>query len=251
MIILLISLLLLFFGISLTVISHGVQMYGLLLIWFGLLVFAGGWRLKKARWRMHTCLALAAATVLGIILLDIPIIRGAKTDTAPGADYVIILGAAVYGTQPSPSLRDRLDAALDYLQDNPEAMVVTSGGQGPDEAISEAEAMKVYLMNHGIAEDRILTEDQSVNTKQNLSFSFSIIEEAEQRRAAAGGSPRALEDLSIGVVSSEYHLFRIRYLAGKLGKPVTGIAAPTSYAVIKYNYFIREIPAMVKAILLD
>ena len=125
MIILLISLLLLFFGISLTVISHGVQMYGLLLIWFGLLVFAGGWRLKKARWRMHTCLALAAATVLGIILLDIPIIRDAKTDTAPGADYVIILGAAVYGTQPSPSLRDRLDAV------NPEAGIEVDGGVSP------------------------------------------------------------------------------------------------------------------------
>ena len=234
MIILLISLLLLFFGISLTVISHGVQMYGLLLIWFGLLVFAGGWRLKKARWRMHTCLALAAATVLGIILLDIPIIRGAKTDTAPGADYVIILGCGIRkeGTL-TPLLKARVDAAVSfearqYDKTGKHAKFVPSGGQGPNEVISESLAMTNYLKEIGIPEDRIIMEDKSINTWQNIKYSRDKIwEDAGDKK------------VKTAFATTNYHIFRGYVLAQEHGLDTEGISAKTKWYFFP-NAFLRE-----------
>ena len=69
------------------------------------------------------------------------------------------------------TLARRLDAALAYLEENPKAYVVVSGGQGAGEDISEAEAMRRYLAARGIEESRILMEDKSMSTLENFLFS--------------------------------------------------------------------------------
>ena len=93
----------------------------------------------------------------------------------PDLDYIIVLGAHVAGTRLSKALLERTRRALRYLEENPETRAVLSGGQGQGEQISEAEAMYRYLTEHGIDGSRLILEDRSTNTKENLDFSLEKI----------------------------------------------------------------------------
>lgn len=97
---------------------------------------------------------------------------------AGGGATVIVLGAKITGNQPSLMLRRRLNAAYNYLRDNPEAFCIVTGGQGPDEDYPEAHVMKGYLEALGIEPTRIKAEDKSTNTKQNLRFSADYVKES-------------------------------------------------------------------------
>lgn len=91
------------------------------------------------------------------------------------ADYMILLGAKVKGTEPSYSLQYRIDKAAEYLKTHEQTIVIVSGGKGKGEDISEARAMKKGLMKQSIAEQRIIMEDRSTNTDENIEFSKSLI----------------------------------------------------------------------------
>lgn len=160
------------------------------------------------------------------------IIRDAHTETDTPADYIIVLGAGVNGTVPSLSLRDRLVGTYDYMIANPNCIAIVSGGQGENEDIPEALCMRNWLIDKGISPDRILMEDKSTCTLENLQNSMAIIETLP------------IQDPVIGMVSSEYHLHRAKRLAGYVGIDVIGIAARTSYPTVAANYFIREAFAM-------
>lgn len=126
-------------------------------------------------------------------------------------DYIIVLGALVYEDRPSSILAARLDSAIEYLNENPKTMCIVSGGQGSNEPFSEAYGMKRYLLQKGIPEERILMEDQSENTIQNIVNCKEII-----------GDMNA----SVGVVTSNFHVYRALKLAKKQGyKNVCGISA--------------------------
>ena len=177
-------------------------------------------------------IALAALVLIAaaaFTICEIPVFRAARTDPEPKADYLIVLGAKVNGTSPSFAMYDRLKAALDYLNTYPDATVVVSGGQGDDEGISEAEAMAVWLRAHGIDDSRILLEDKSETTRQNLENSFAIIR-------SHGGDPAD----GVAIVTSEYHLYRAREMASALGARPIGVAARTTLLAMRINYFIRE-----------
>ena len=172
---------------------------------------------------------LVAAAAVGFILLELPVLRAAHTDANPEADYLIVLGAKVNGVTPSHAMEDRLNAALDYLNAYPASTIIVSGGQGDDEGVSEAEAMAVWLKAHDIDDSRILLEDKSETTRQNLENSFAIIREH-------GGDPAD----GVAIVTSEYHLYRARQMAAALGAKPIGVAARTSIFSMRVNYFIRE-----------
>ena len=172
---------------------------------------------------------LTILLVLGAVLFtagEVPVVLAAKGTPEFDADYLIILGAGVNGTVPSLSMHNRLTAAKAYLDAHPDCTAVVSGGQGPGEQISEAEAMHRWLAANGIDEGRILTEDQSTNTLENLRNSVALIPGADTAR--------------IAVCSSEYHLYRAQYLAREIGYPLGAIPAKTSFPVLRLNYFIRE-----------
>lgn len=141
----------------------------------------------------------------------------------------VVLGAGVNGSTPSLSMCNRLDAALAYLNANPAATVIVSGGQGPGEDITEAKAMADYLTAHGIDSARIMQEDRSRTTRENLENSFAILR-------ARGGDPAD----GVGIVTSEYHLYRAKRMARSLGADPAGIAAETTLKTMRVNYFIRE-----------
>ena len=175
---------------------------------------------------------LLVLTCIGVIyfcIVEIPIIRNARTDKDPERPYLIVLGAAVYGDRPSLTLVRRLEGALDYLERYPDSTAIVSGGMGKGESITEAQAMRKWLLDHGIAEERVLMEPKATSTQENLAFSFDLIR-------SRGDDP----DGNVAIVSSAYHLFRAKSMARLQGVEAVGVAAPWGYPMVMLNYFIRE-----------
>lgn len=144
--------------------------------------------------------------------------------------YAIILGAKVNGEIPSLSLRYRLEAALDYAKKHPEVKFILSGGQGPDEDITEAEAMKRYLMENGIEEDRLILETASTSTYENIQFSKKLL-------------PSSVN--SVTIVTSDYHLARAREIARQLDLESDAVSAKTP-KVVEWKLTTRERLALLK-----
>lgn len=174
--------------------------------------------------------------VLGILAYAItlvPIIRAATPQADADCEYIVVLGAKVNGQSPSLSLKERIDAAYDYLSAHPQTVAIVSGGQGPDEGISEAQCMYNELTKMGIEGSRIWLEDKSTSTQENLNFSLTLIEEKTGTRPDA-----------IGLISSEYHIFRATLVAEEHGVEAVGIPASTSWLTLKLNYYLREVAAL-------
>ncbi|MEI4621012.1 YdcF family protein [Bacillus pfraonensis] len=136
----------------------------------------------------------------------------------PGdADYMILLGAKVKGTEPSYSLQYRIDKAAEYLKIHEQTIVIVSGGKGKGEDISEALAMKQGLMKKNIAEQRIIMEDRSTNTDENIEFSKELIPASKKKGM---------------IVTNDFHMFRAKKIAEKQGLKVEGLSAKTPKPII-------------------
>ena len=171
------------------------------------------------------CLGLFVAAVTCAFIFD-----ASLGDADRNCEYIIVLGCGVNGTVPSLSLRERINAAYAYLADHPNTICIVSGGQGRGEDITEAACMFRELTAMGIAPERIWLEDRSTSTAENLQFSLAVIE------AHTGMIPS-----EIGIVSSEYHLYRAELMANDLGLTVVGIPGTTGWLALRVNYFLREI----------
>ena len=158
------------------------------------------------------------------------IVKSARTDPEPERDYLIVLGAAVHGDNPSLTLVRRMQGALDYLERYPGSIAILSGGKGPGENISEAQAMYDWLCAQGVDPARLIMEPKATSTEENLAFSFAIIR-------ARGDEPQG----RVAIVSSAYHLYRAKLMAKNMGvEDAAGVAAPWGFFFVMLNYFIRE-----------
>jgi uncharacterized SAM-binding protein YcdF (DUF218 family) len=140
---------------------------------------------------------------------------------------VIVLGAGIRGEEVGRLLSYRLDNAALYSAKNPDAVIVVSGGQGPQEDIPEALAMERYLINKGVPVDRIIKEDKSVSTHENLVFSKKILDDLL-------GAP-----YSVVVITNDFHTYRALRLAEEAGLSAVGYPARTTWYSIPVNY-LRE-----------
>ena len=159
-------------------------------------------------------------------------IKAARHIPSPDKDFIVILGCwfRENGTLP-PMLRGRVDRALAFWRSQKEssgkeACFVPSGGQGPDEPMPEAEAMRRYLLSQGVPDHLILPETASGNTFENMSFSKKIIREK---------SP----DGKIIFATTNYHVFRSGVWASLAGMPAEGIGSKTKWWFWP-NAFMRE-----------
>ena len=150
--------------------------------------------------------------------------------------YVIVLGASILvENTPCKTLECRLMLAIEYLNKFSESKVIVTGGQGVDEVVSEASVMKKYLVEHGINSDRILVEDKSTSTFENLNNSKKFIKDTEE----------------IMIISSRYHLFRAKMLAFRVGfKKVNLIGSKNRSRFWKVD-ILREIFAIAKSFFID
>lgn len=176
---------------------------------------------------------VTAVLVLGVLVLgvtELVIFKASLGSPEKTAQYVVVLGAKVNRDGPSVSLWDRISAAYTYLEEHPDTIAVLSGGQGTDEPITEAECMYRELVGLGIDPKRLLREEEATSTWENLQFSLDLLEENTGSRPAA-----------LGVLSSEYHLFRASLLAKKCGvTEFIGVPAHTSRLSQAVNHFLRE-----------
>jgi len=160
--------------------------------------------------------------------------------------YLIVLGAKVDGYHLTDALKQRLDAALLYLREHPETKVIVSGGQGHGESVPEGRAMAEYLRKCGIAQGRILTEEKSTTTRENLVYSGKILLEDLQQNASETARKETLQDIRVGVVTNSFHIYRAVRIAGQAGYGnVATVPAPTT-RIMLVNYMTREFFGVLK-----
>ena len=183
-----------------------------------------------AKWTVRIFSVLLAIGLTVVSVTEAIIIHASFGDPKEQVEYMVVLGAKVNADGPSVSLWDRICGAYEYLEDHPEVIAIVSGGQGTDEPITEAECMYRELVSLGIDPKRIWIEDEATSTWENLNFTLDLIE------AKTGNRPEKL-----GVLSSEYHLFRASLFAKRCGVEFVGIPARTSRASQMINHFMREV----------
>lgn len=209
------------------------------LIWgLGGLFFLGfAWMIKIDLWsQLPQAVRRAAGVVLLIGILTFVVVESCifthyRDQGRPDLDYIIVLGAQMKPGGPSAVLKFRLDAAYDYLTANEDTLCVVSGGQGANEPCTEAEGMYLYLVDRGIAPERIIMEDKSTDTSENIAFSAALI----------SGT-----DKDVGIVTNNFHVFRGVMLARHAGfEDACGISA-RSNVYFQPNNLVREFFGVMK-----
>ncbi|MBQ1193453.1 MAG: YdcF family protein [Lachnospiraceae bacterium] len=147
--------------------------------------------------------------------------------TPQNGSTLIVLGCKVNGEQPTLMLRERLDAAYEFLIANEDSLCILSGGKGNGEDISEAECMYKYLIDKGIRSSRLYIEDKSTSTRENLAFSYKIIEKYDLPK-------------NIAIATNEFHIYRAGIIAEELGLEYTSVSASTAWWLLP-TYYVREL----------
>lgn len=228
---------LIYFGFQLIFVNTGSNFFvvwGVMAVGCGLLSFFLAHRAwvegipKWLRWVVRISFGLCIVLFLvveGLIVSEFNAVPEA------GADICIVLGAQMKESGPSDVLQRRLDRAITYLQENPDTLVIVSGGQGSNEPVSEAQGMQDYLISKGIAPERIMMEDTSTNTWENLNYSAELIDKSSN---------------SVVIVTNNFHVFRAVSIAKKQGySMVKGLAASTHRANL-LNNMMREFLGVIK-----
>ncbi|MCL2563066.1 MAG: YdcF family protein [Oscillospiraceae bacterium] len=200
-----------------------------LAISIGLIVYAicFNWISKK----IHIAIGLLALIPIAFVLFLF--IYGNVSNVDYNEDVVIVLGAGIHGETVSRPLARRLDAAIDYWNRNPDAYIVVTGGLGNRATITEAEAMARYLIRRGVPAERILLEELSTSTYENLVFAKEILDEhfPDGWRAA--------------VITNDFHIYRSVRTARAVGIDAGRIGAYTEWYTWPVNY-LREMLAVVQ-----
>lgn len=194
------------------------------------------------RW-IKALITLICVGVLAFSALLGAVLYGSYDHVRGEPQVMVILGCQVKSWGPSILLQDRLDKALGYWKENPDITIVVSGGQGPDEHISEAQAMYDYLVENGVDGEQILQEDQSHNTIQNLTYTMQLLEDKGYDT-----------DDDMVVVSNGFHLTRVRMLWERVfgsDDNLSTLAAPSTHTPSRLKMYIREPLALIKSFVFD
>lgn len=148
---------------------------------------------------------LGVGLVVVIVFVAFLLIFGSSDNVTKKEDAVIVLGAAVHGDRPSAVLADRLDAAVEYYEQNKNAVIVVTGGKGMQENITEAAAMEKYLINKGVPKEKIIKEEMATSTYENFVYSKEILD----KKFSSG--------YTIAYITNEYHIYRAGAIAKTAG----------------------------------
>lgn len=177
---------------------------------------------------------LGILCVLGwmcFLFTEFCIVTGMFCRNTGKTDCIIVLGAQVKGTKITDSLKRRLDRALLYLESFPDTTVIVSGGRGPGEQITEAEAMAGYLIQNGIDAAHIIKENKSVSTRENLKYSRKFLDPRHD---------------SVGIVTNGFHMYRAVLIAEQEGYYNIRKIPASSNPVFQLNYLVREFFAVLQ-----
>lgn len=187
---------------------------------------------------MKGILKLLKYMVLAAILFTVGMIaflvyQGHSDSVTCEEDAVIVPGAAVHGKTVSHTLAYRLDKAAEYAKKNPKAIIVVSGGKGPQEEVTEASAMKNYLINKGISEEKILKEENATSTYENFRFSKELLDSQFKR------------GYTCVYTTSAFHLYRAGEIAKQAGIKAEGQGSKVDWYTVP-SVYLREVLAVMK-----
>lgn len=161
------------------------------------------YKVLKAIYAALTCFYAVSFAVMCVYIFTFP--TASPTQAMGGDTVAVVFGCKAYDYGPGKTLRARLDTAVTALDASPSSLCVVSGGQGYDEPVTEASAMQTYLLEKGITADRIISEDKSRNTRQNLDNTLRLLDE------------KGVEYSRVACISSRFHLARISLMCQNLG----------------------------------
>ena len=226
----------------LTMVTVSLQFGNAFFLTLGLLLIGEGLIHEKLgnsgkRW-MNGIWMISGALVLILISF---MVNAANTHNSVSQDQgstVIVLGAKINEDQPSLILKRRLQAALDYANENPECTVIVTGGQGRGEDYAESTIMKNWLVENGLETNRILEENQARNTGENLKYSLKLLRQNNLSE-------------NVVIVTDSFHQLRASILAKQLGiEQISAVNSKTPVSLIPM-YTVREWFGLVKALVLQ
>jgi len=177
--------------------------------------------------------AVGALCLIPLAFVLFLFLYGNVSDVDYTEDAVIVLGAGVHGEQVSRTLARRLDTAIEYWRQNPDATIVVTGGLGNQATITEAEAMARYLIARGVPEARILLEDLSTSTFENLIFAKAILDE------------HFPDGFRAVLITNDFHIYRAVQMARYVELDVSRVGAYTDWYTWPVNY-LREMLAVLQ-----
>lgn len=191
--------------------------------------------------RVFRALAALGHAVFGLWVVSLIAVQwliwsnGARADgQAADADYLLVLGAGIYDDQPGKTLALRLETARQQLETHPQQTAVLCGGQGFDEIMPESAVMKNWLVQRGISPDRLIEENKSRNTVENIRNAKMLMDAA------------APEGYRTAVLTSNFHLFRAKHLMERAGLDACGVPSPMPNAAYTVVFSFREYFSLIK-----
>ena len=225
------------------IVNHGnvIGTIGCLVVIIAILLYRKYNKNRKIRLASRVVLIFAGVFAVYCAVISSFIVSGmmntpqtafsAGTDGTYEPETVIVLGCKTINGAPSVMLAARLDKAAEYLEENPQAVCIVTGGKGSDEIEAEAQTMEQYLITKGISAERIYKEDKATNTEENIRYSAEIIEKEKLPE-------------NVIIVSESYHVYRGMRNAQKLGLNAAALPAPTNTPWALPSYWLREIFAL-------
>lgn len=197
--------------------------------------FKSVWARKLGKAVICLVCIIALVIVCYCSVVSVKVLSAAKTDTdIPMNTPAILLGCRVEGEKPGRMLQGRIDAAYDYLTENPEAVCILSGGQGWDEKMTEAQAMFNSLTEKGISADRLILEDKSENTKQNIANSKELLGKVDE----------------VVIITTDFHQYRAAIFADRNGLKAYSYSSDSGVFSLPTN-IVREWFTVLKLLLTE
>ena len=231
-----------------TIIFGGIVNFAVFYLGIGILLILLGLFKRKSKkeymvlrpGKIKTVIKIGCYGILvSFILIEGLIIQAAISKHSEKSDYLVILGAGLRGEIPSTALFQRLYTSLEYIKINPNVKIVVSGGKGPGESITEAEAMKRFLIKHGVEKGQIVKEENSTSTLENMKFTTKIIDKLDKK-----------ENIEVTIVTNNFHMLRAKFLAQRQGLKAYGYPAPL-HPMLVPTCFVREYLAVINSFIFD
>lgn len=195
-----------------------------------------GTKQRISKWLVRLGHVLFVVWLCSFVAIEGMIVSGTRSEVQEPVQVIYVLGGGLRGDQPSQNLKNRLAVAMDVMERNPDAPVIVCGGQGLDEAEPEAVVMRRWMVQHGADSSRIIMEKQSHNTVQNIQNAGEICRQ------------RGWSTEHVTIVSSSFHLFRVRHIMQHIGLTPSVVSAPAGDPASSVLMYIREYFSVVKLI---
>jgi uncharacterized SAM-binding protein YcdF (DUF218 family) len=192
---------------------------------------------KKLRMLILICFIIGLTL---FIIIESLIIYFSLNEQMNKSDYLLILGAGLHGEKMSLTLSQRMDKSIEYLDRYPKTKIIVSGGKGMGEDITEAEAMKMFLLSRGISKNQIIKEEKSRSTSENFRYSKEVLDKIDNRK-----------EIKIAIVTTNFHMFRARFLAERAGFENICSVPSELHPILIPNYYVREYFAVIKSFIFD